>query len=317
MSLSWPLLPPSKLHGSSDVLRSDGKRLRYNLVMKDEGNQITFGEQLKKFAVGGFILTETLHQPRVVLPRHQHERANINLTIKGSFRETIGNKPQECIPASLLVKPAGESHANRYGDQGARCLVIEVTPERLESIETSSRLFDAPAHTQGGRLSALAMRVYHELLTQDSVSPLMIEGLLLEILGHATRWSLKDSSPTPPFWLVEARELIHERFAESLSLSSVASSVGVHPAHLARVFRKHYRCSVGDYVRRLRLEFAAQELVRSNKSLAEIALTAGFYDQSQFSREFRRFMVMTPSEFRANLRLGSVNTKELRFSKTP
>jgi transcriptional regulator GlxA family with amidase domain len=46
------------------------------------------------------------------------------------------------------------------------------------------------------------------------------------------------------------------------------------------MFRRHYRCSVGDDLRQLRLDYAAQELTPSDKSLAEIAAAAGFYDQS-------------------------------------
>lgn len=278
--------------------------------MKPGDNLITFGEQLKKFVVGGFTLTETLHPPSLVLPRHDHECANINLTVKGSFREIIGRRPQECSPSSLLVKPPGEAHANHYGDAGARCLIIEVTPERLESIRTVSQFFDTPAHIQGGTLSALAMRVYKELLVTDNASSLMIEGLVLEMLGQATRGSLKDSS-APPRWLLETREIIREQFTESLSLSDVAMHVGVHPTHLARAFRKYYGCTVGDYVRRLRLNFAAQELASSDKSLTEIAMAAGFCDQSHLSNVFKLYMKLTPAEFRTAFQSGKAHPKKL------
>ena len=280
-------------------------------------HSITFGEQLKKFATGGFILTETLHEPSLVLPRHDHECANINLTIRGSFRETIGSRPQECGPASLLVKPAGESHANRYGDAGAHCLIIEVTPPRLESIRNYSRLFEAPTHIERGSLSTLAMRVYQELLTMDSASPVVIEGLVLEMLGEASRRQFRDAHGTAaPRWLIQARDILHEHFAEPLSLSGIAELVDVHPSHLARMFRKHYRTTVGEYVRRLRLEFAAKELAASNKSLAEIATGAGFYDQSHFCNEFRRFMNITPGKFRINANARNPHTRKPRSSKT-
>lgn len=283
--------------------------------MKHEDNLITFGEQLKKFVVGGFTLTETLHPPSLVLPRHDHECANVNLTIKGSFREVIGSRPQECSPSSLLVKPPGEAHANHYGDAGARCLIIEVSPERLESIRTVSKFFDTPAHIQGGALSALAMSVYKELLAADDASGLMIEGLVLEMLGEATRESLKDPT-APPRWLLETREIIREQFAESLSLSNVATRVGVHPTHLARTFRKYYGCTIGEYVRHLRLNFAARELAGSDKSLTEIALAAGFCDQSHFSNVFKLYMKLTPAEFRTAFQTGKARPKKLRSFKT-
>jgi AraC-like DNA-binding protein len=67
----------------------------------------------------------------------------------------------------------------------------------------------------------------------------------------------------------------------------------------------------------LRLEFAAKELAESNKSLAEIANGAGFYDQSHFSNQFRRLMNMTPSQFRTELKkTGQELSKKHRSSKT-
>jgi AraC family transcriptional regulator len=88
------------------------------------------------------------------------------------------------------------------------------------------------------------------------------------------------------------------------TLSQLAAEVGVHPIYLARSFRKHYRCTVGEYVRRLRIETACREISVSRKSLSEIATASGFYDQSHFSNAFKRYTGMTPAEFRARVRAG-------------
>lgn len=270
--------------------------------MTRENCSITFGEELKKLEIAGFVLTETFHIPSVVLARHAHERANINLTLKGSFREVIGNRPQECDRASLLVKPAGEHHANRYGNVGAHCLIIEVMPHRLEAIRRFSKLFDSPAHIRNGLLSALAKKIYKEFRTMNSpASELMIEGLILEMLAESTRREIKISSTsTPPRWLREARDFIHVSFAEQISLSKVAEFVGVNSAHLARMFRQYYGCTVGDYVKRHQLEYAARLLIETDRPLAEIGASAGFYDQSHFTNAFKLYFKITPAEFRAS-----------------
>lgn len=277
--------------------------------MAQKDTSITFGEQLKKLEIGGFILTETFHAPRLVLSRHDHECANINLTLKGSFREVIGNSPQESLPFSLLVKPAGESHANQYGNAGARCLVIEVKPHYLETVNRYSKLFDAPAHIQGGLLPAFVGRIYKEFQTRQSASELMIEGLILEMLAETSRRSIEVSSSTPPRRICEARDFINDNFAHGISLSNVAATIGVNPTYLARMFRKHYGCSVGEYVRRLQLEFAAQELIESERSLAEVSAAAGFYDQSHFTNAFKLRTKLTPTEFRAVMRNGKARPK--------
>jgi AraC family transcriptional regulator len=285
--------------------------------MEHRHNAITFGEQLKTIEMDNFVLTETFHTPGMILPRHDHECANINFTIEGSFREIFGKRPQECSPSSILVKPAGETHANQYGRAGAHCLIIEVKSPRLELIRDSSKLFDAPDHLRGGILSALAMKIYNEFRMMDRASEVIMEGLVLEMMGQAMRHSINASSTVPPLWLRDARDLIHEHFSQRVSLFNIAASVGVHPAHLARMFRRYYRYTVGDYIRRLRLEYAAQELIETERSLAEISAAAGFYDQSHFSQSFKGDTGLTPKEFRNAARTSKPDTKKLRISKTP
>jgi len=266
-------------------------------MIEQSVKQITFGQKIANLNLNGFVLTETFHAPHLVLPRHDHECANINLTLKGSFRETIGNHPQECEVGSILVKPPGESHGNKYGYKGAHCLIIELSPPRLEDIRSFTNLFDIPAHIPGGTLSIFAKRIYQELRGQTNGFELVIEGLILEMFGQTARQnSVRNFSP--PRWLKEAQELIHLHFAEKLSLHNLANDIQIHPSHLARMFRKYYHCSIGEYVRRLRIEYAAREILKSDLSLAEIALSAGFSDQSHFTREFKRQMRITPAEYK-------------------
>lgn len=237
-----------------------------------------------------------------MLSRHDHECANINFTLRGSFREILGTRPQEATASSILIKPAGEHHANRYGSVGAKGFIIEILPHKLEIVRRFSKLFDAPAHIHNPTLSALASKIYREFRRLNSpASELMIEGLILEMLAESTRREIKvSSSVTPPHWLSEARDFIRASFAEQMSLSKVAESVGVNPAHLARMFRRYYGCTVGEYVRRHQMEYAARQLTETRRSLAEIGASAGFYDQSHFTNAFKLYFKITPAEFRVS-----------------
>jgi len=137
----------------------------------------------------------------------------------------------------------------------------------------------------------------------ESASTLVIEALAVELAVEAARHAERPSDPTGPRWLKQARDLIHDHFADALSLHDIAQSVGIHPVHLARVFRRHYGSTVGEYLRHLRIEYAGQQMVHSNSTLVEIAQAAGFSDQSQFSKTFKRATGLTPAQFRAQARL--------------
>jgi AraC family transcriptional regulator len=166
-------------------------------------------------------------------------------------------------------------------------------------------LLDSARDFRGGLTSILALRLYGEFRQADEFSPLAVEGLVLEIMAEASRSAAESSSCSKPRWLEQAREILHDGCGEAPTLSHLAAAVGVHPIYLARSFRKHYRCTVGEYVRRLRIEAACREISVSRKPLSEIAAASGFCDQSHFSNAFKRYTGMTPAEFRAvSLRSG-------------
>ncbi|QDE39930.1 helix-turn-helix domain-containing protein [Luteibacter pinisoli] len=71
-----------------------------------------------------------------------------------------------------------------------------------------------------------------------------------------------------------------------------------HPVHLARSFRLFHHCTPGDYLRRLRVERAAQLLRSTRRPLLEIALECGFAGAAQFSRSFRAVHAVTPTAWR-------------------
>ena len=269
--------------------------------MNGAANSLVLNDQDRRLAVSGFVLTETFRPAGLVLPAHFHEHANIALAVEGSFMETVGAEPYEVHPASVIFRPAGEKHSNRYGKTHAHCLVIEVRPERLVAIRQVTPILDRASHVEGGFVSNLAFRILRESRMPDSVAALSIEALVLEMLVQATRFEcVRDQRP--PAWLQQAREILHERFMESVSLSNTAALVGVHAAHLAKMFRRHYGCTVGHYVRRLRQNHAAELLAQSDQSLSAVALATGFYDQSHFAHLFKRRFGVTPGDFRASFR---------------
>jgi AraC family transcriptional regulator len=285
--------------------------------MTRESSLITHVEPLTSIDTGGFLLTERVHPQNGTLSSHSHESTILGIVLNGSCNETIGRHSQECAPYSLRALPAGESHTLEFGNANVRCLTIEIRPQALEGIRRFSKVVDQPFHARNATLWALILALYKELRLAGNTSLLTIEGLILEVLGDATRKPERGISSKQPLWLRQAKEIICDSAKTNVSLINVATLVGVHPTYLARMFRRYYRCSVGEYVLRLRLDSAIRELTESDKSLAEIAAATGFYDQSHFTHTFRLHLRMTPSEFRTAAKASNINTSRLRFSNNP
>jgi AraC family transcriptional regulator len=263
-----------------------------------------FGQSQGRIEVAGLTFTESVYAagPELFLPLHAHENAFFHFVIDGVCEEVYGRKTRTVAPFNLVFHPAGEPHSNRWQGTGGRVFHIDISVARAEVIREHATMLDGPAELRGGVAPWLARRLYREARRPDGASALAMEGLALEILAEAARPGARAPERTLPRWLLRVRELLHDRFAEEMALGEVAAEVGVHPVHLARVFRRHYDCTPGDYIRRLRVEFACERLALSDTPLVEIALSAGFADQSHFTRTFRDRMRMTPGEFRRNLR---------------
>lgn len=261
-----------------------------------------YGETLRSRKISSFDLSERVYPARFRTPRHSHKQALFCFVVQGDYTETYGRKTRECSQSALLFHPANETHAEHFHDSGGRSFIIEIAPEWLDPLREHTAVVDDPAEFHGGVLELLARRLYKEFMRMDGASALVIEGLMLEMIGEASRHNAQVSLPHSPRWLQQARELLHGRFMEHLTLAEVAHNVGVHPVHLAQAFHKSYQCTVGDYVRQLRIEYACRELASSETPIVEIALAAGFCDQSHFTRTFKRCIGVAPSQYRESIR---------------
>lgn len=245
------------------------------------------------------MLTEASYPPTCLLPPHAHGCATISMVLKGGCIETIGNVGYECSPFSPMMKPAGALHSNQYGPAGAKCLLIEVRPSGLEMVRSFSGVLDDVVHLQSGAMRGIAIRIHREFQLMDCASALSIEGLVLEMVGAATRRRAQSLSVRTPRWIREVKYFIDDHFKEQITLSTLAQCVDRHPAYLSQVFRRCYGSTMGDYLRQLRLDYASRKITHSTESIADIATAAGFYDQSHFTHAFKIHTGVTPAEFRA------------------
>lgn len=244
-------------------------------------------------------MTEVAYSPRSRLSPHSHENAHFCFVVDGSYTESNKRQEIECKPLTLTFRPAGEIHEDKFHNQDVRVFTIEIPPRWIERLRQDSiRLEHSINFQSGAAATRLSERIFRETRHTDFASALIVEGLTLEIMAETARHSARGPERKIPLWLERARELLDARFAENLTLDEIAAAVGVHPVHLASVFRQKYQCTVGEYVRRLRIDFACREIRKENLPLSMIALEAGFANQGHFSSTFKRHTGLTPAAYR-------------------
>lgn len=103
-----------------------------------------------------------------------------------------------------------------------------------------------------------------------------------------------------------------EGFTDDISVELLAESVGLSPSHFTRRFKQLFQVTPHQFLLRIRIQVACQMLVRSNRSIVQIALGTRFYDQSHFVRQFSRQMQISPRAYRQRFRSGG-NPQSLAF----
>ncbi|HLL75440.1 MAG TPA: AraC family transcriptional regulator [Pyrinomonadaceae bacterium] len=255
------------------------------------------GESRGEVTARGFSFKEVLDRVDGEVPRHTHEDAHFLLVVRGAYITSAADALPLCTSPTLIFNPAGTTHRDRFQTRGGLFFTVSVGRESLDLFPRPLRAVERPTGFRGGEILRLALGMYKEMRAADDLSPVLLEGMALELLGRAARLRA-EGGPKPPRWLRRAREMVHDRRDESVPVGEIAEAVGVHPVHLARAFRRHYGATVGEYARRLRVEHARRQLAATDLPLSRIATAAGFYDQSHFSRTFKRATGVSPAEYR-------------------
>ena len=247
---------------------------------------------------GGFLVTDLSFPAGLTLAAHEHDRTVLAVTLRGRWDSVIGGRRAESTPGSVLTEPAGDRHSNRFADSGARILIVQPDVARARELFPHDRLLDDVHHFPCAETTALARRLQIEVNHRDAVSPIAIEGLSLEILASASRAHGRIGIERGAASVKRAVEYVHAHCLRAPTVKDVADAAGVHPAHLARGFRREMGVSLARYLRQLRIQWAAEQLASTTLPIAEIATAAGFVDQSHFSRQFRQRLNASPAEFR-------------------
>jgi AraC family transcriptional regulator len=244
------------------------------------------------------IFTDLRHSSARKLPEHAHELPFFALLLEGDYSERYGHQHKQFGPFTMAYRPAGVPHQDEIGPRGVRFFEIELRPSWQRRIRDCSGSLDTACDEYGGGgMLWLAVKLFRETHAPREDGDLLIDSLLVELVSAVARMP-RQAAKDAPWWLGRIVDKLKAEYCERLTLEDLAREAGVHPVHLSRVFRGCQGEGIGEYVHRLRIRAACEQMLAPRASLAEISLAAGFADQSHFTRAFRRVAGMSPGAFR-------------------
>ena len=248
----------------------------------------------------GAIFTDLRHTSPRKLPAHSHELPFFAVLMEGLYGERYGRQERQFRPFTVHFRPARVPHQDEVGPRGVRFFEIEIRPSWRKRLQDYPAALDvARDDCKGGELLWLAMKLFREMHGAAAADDLSVESLLAELMAAAAR--MPQESRQRPRWLDPIVERLAVDYCERLTLDELSGEAGVHPVHLSRVFRKCMGEGIGEYVHRLRVRAACEQILEPEISIAEVSLALGFADQSHFTRSFRRVTGMTPAAFRSQV----------------
>jgi AraC family transcriptional regulator len=262
--------------------------------------QAYFGGKLVSMTEhSGVVLSEVQYPTAIRWKLHTHGRAFFALLLDGHYAESYRNWSWTYQPFTMGFHPEGMSHADECGVDNSRFFLIELEKTWVERLREYSPACSIEPRVCDARTGLLAARLFRESKRQTLQLPLLMEGLVLEILATMVPDSVSERKK--PRWVAKVHEILQQEFSQKHTLEEIARRLDLHPVYLTRAFRKFTGESPGQCLNRVRVRNAIDRLANTEMSITEIALATGFSDQSHLTRALKQQTGVTPAAFRASL----------------
>jgi AraC family transcriptional regulator len=237
----------------------------------------------------GARVLRVVHPGAQQIDEHRHDWAYIGLYTAGRYLERYDGGEADMSGPCAVLHPAGRPHADTVHDSGLETLTIEFDPAWLRLHGFGARL-ERSRVWSGGKVGRASRRLA-TLLASATADEATLGRATAQFLEQA----LADEPAPAPRWIHDARHWVsHGR----TSTAELARRLDLHPAYVAQAYRAAAGEGISESLRRRRVETASGLLRRTHLPLAEIAIAAGFCDQSHMNRCFSAVLGRTPLRVR-------------------
>jgi AraC family transcriptional regulator len=252
-------------------------------------------QNLQRPLVDGDLLvaSELIARPELP-PRGVTAGRGLAITFAGAFEFEVGRRATWIDPSRLLFIEAGQSYVDHHVVPGVghSSVILRAGEGTLEE------LWENVGAQLAGRAGACSLRV--QMLAQllrRAGDALAGQELGIAILEE----SVVDRRPVSAIdqrCVRRAKALLHDCPEGRLSLSEVASELGVTPIHLTQSFKRSEGMPLYRYQTLLRLG-RALDLLPDREDITDLAFELGYSSHSHFTAVFRSEIGMTPSRYRS------------------
>lgn len=256
-----------------------------------------FGRVVHHGVFAGITLAETRYSIETIVSEHRHQFPGFFLALRGRFETRIGTRWSELLPGRASYHHPEDVHALRVLSPSASGLNVEVADAGTEILSAFERGISSTGH----RISPILAQLHLELRKPDTASLLAVQGLTLQVIAELAR-GRQERLSQPPKWVRQIEQFLCDHASDRLDMSKLSEIAGVEPRRIPKVFKAFLHCTPAEFLRKRRLLMAQERLANSEEPLSQVATQAGFYDQADFCRQFKRATGYTPGKYRRLVR---------------
>ncbi len=241
----------------------------------------------------GIAVVETEYKSKVYEGWHSHNNAHITLFLKGGTTEKRKNFSENIGPGSLLFYHSDELHLNQNTLFPSKNINIEVEEDLLKELQISEAIIEKSVQNTA-LTKFLILKIFKESQIDDTFSGDTIKMLFAQISNSNVHLERFDKSP---FWVKSLEELLNDCWNENPNLQDLATVLNLNPITISKHFPKYFGCTLGEYMRRIKINRSLSLIQSTEDNLTEIGFQCGFSDQSHFIRTFKSQTGFLPKQF--------------------
>ncbi|OSY89265.1 AraC family transcriptional regulator [Tenacibaculum holothuriorum] len=255
-----------------------------------------YGAHNQELNFNNFLITDTVYTHDKV-DWHYHENPYFTFLLEGKLYEANKKEDYYLESGSLLFHNWQDAHHNIKPPEHTRGFHIELTKDWFNCFDISLLNIEGSLQLENPFIKQNIYNIFLETKKSNEFSKTNIELLLLNSFSRIETY-IETKEEKQPHWVNKVLEIIHDSPELCMSLTSLALELNIHPVHLSRQFPKYFKTSLGNYIKYTRLNKAVSLIINKGKSMTEIAVEVGFYDQSHFTNLFKKEFNITPLAFR-------------------
>lgn len=256
---------------------------------------------------------------------HYHTKYELSFITEGTGKRIVGNSIEEFGPGDLIFIGMRLPHVwipeeNKYGSKYSRSLESvylqfgeELFPDvllNMPELHTIRKALDLAR--RGIQISGETLNKASELMLElpylDGFRRIMCFYKILDEIGKSETNILLASEDyivrkfeSSNERIVKIHEYLMSHLQQKIKLSQLAEIVHMTPESLCRFFKSHMGITIIDYLNKIKVEYASSLLSNKELSISDVGFDCGFNNLSHFNKQFKRFMKITPSNYRMQL----------------